>query len=541
MDSDDEFSDQDHGDSHRSIHSHSPSSCISYVDSDEDICTEILLQERPKRVMENDDFVYKVLSVDQIVQHQRNIIDEVNTVLNLSPQITRIILNHYKWDKDTLFENYFESSPQEFFKRAHIVNPFAATTSASTTTTSVRQSQKTKSEDDDEDDDEDEEVEEEQEHICGICFCPYRQLTGLACGHCFCTGCWKQYLANKTCSEGLAHSISCPESDCDILVDYVSFLQLADDVKVVERYQQLITNTFVECNVLMRWCPAPNCSHAIKVNYAEARGVLCKCGHQFCFECGENWHEPASCSWLKKWQRKCQEDSETSNWLAQHTKECPKCNVTIEKDGGCNHMVCKNPTCRYDFCWVCLGSWEPHGSSWYSCNRFDEEDAKQARLAQQQYRSSMARYLHYYNRYMNHQRSMRLEQKLYANVRAKMNEIQEEMSWINVQFLQDAVDVLCECRGTLMYSYVFAFYLGNNNQKIIFEDNQRDMEVATEKISECLEREITVKNLYEIKKKVLDLTQYCQKRRSVLLLHVREGYEKEWWEFVDDLIIPTST
>ena len=26
-------------------------------------------------------------------------------------------------------------------------------------------------------------------------------------------------------------------------------------------------------------------------------------------------------------------------------------------------MVCKK--CRFDFCWVCLGPWEPHGSSWY--------------------------------------------------------------------------------------------------------------------------------------------------------------------------------
>ncbi|KAH8314717.1 hypothetical protein KR074_011808 [Drosophila pseudoananassae] len=521
MNSEEEYSDEDHGDSHRSMHSHSPSSLLSCsnCDSDEDTCTEIVLPERNKRNQDPDDFVYNVLSVDQIVQDQRNIIDEVNNVLSLSPQVTRIILNHFRWDKERLFENYFESSPEDFFHRAHVVNPFekqkeleedpsgAACTSTSCTC---------------------------KEQLCGICYCPCDELKGLGCGHSFCIDCWKQYLANKTCSEGLAHTITCPATDCDILVDYVSFLKLADDAEVVERYQHLITNTFVECNMLMRWCPAPNCTHAIKANYAEPRAVRCKCGHQFCFGCGENWHEPASCSWLKKWLKKCLEDSETSNWIAQHTKECPKCNVTIEKDGGCNHMVCKNPSCRYDFCWVCLGSWEPHGSSWYSCNRFDEEEAKQARLAQEIYRSSMARYLHYYNRYMNHMQSMRMEHKLYANVQSKMDDMQEEMSWIEVQFLRDAVDVLCQCRTTLMYSYVFAFYLRNNNQKIIFEDNQRDMEMATEKISECLEREITVKNLYEVKQKVLDLSHYCQKRRNVLLCHVREGYEKDWWEYIDE-------
>jgi hypothetical protein len=51
-----------------------------------------------------------------------------------------------------------------------------------------------------------------------------------------------------------------------------------------------------------------------------------------------------------------------------------------------------------------------------------------------------------------------------------MEEMQQHnMSWIEVQFLKKAVDVLCLCRQTLMYTYVFAFYLRKNNQSIIFE------------------------------------------------------------------------
>ena len=45
---------------------------------------------------------------------------------------------------------------------------------------------------------------------------------------------------------------------------------------------------------------------------------------------------------------------------------------------------------------------------------------------------------------------------------------QFNMSWIEVQFLKKAVDCLCQCRQTLMYTYVFAFYLQRNNQSIIF-------------------------------------------------------------------------
>jgi len=55
-----------------------------------------------------------------------------------------------------------------------------------------------------------------------------------------------------------------------------------------------------------------------------------------------------------------------------------------------------------------------------------------------------------------------------------MEEMQAlNMTWIEVQFLKKAVDVLCQCRQTLMYTYVFAFFLKRNNQSIIFEVSQQ--------------------------------------------------------------------
>lgn len=94
-----------------------------------------------------------------------------------------------------------------------------------------------------------------------------------------------------------------------------------------------------QCNRLLKWCPSADCTFAIKVQCVEPKPVVCTCGHIFCFECGENWHDAVQCRLLRKWIKKCDDDSETSNWIAANTKECPKCNITIEKDGGCNHMV----------------------------------------------------------------------------------------------------------------------------------------------------------------------------------------------------------
>ena len=48
------------------------------------------------------------------------------------------------------------------------------------------------------------------------------------------------------------------------------------------------------------------------------------------------------------------------------------------------------------------------------------------------------------------------------------------------------------------------YYVRKNNQSVIFEDNQKDLEGTTERLSEYLERDITSENLADIKQKVQD-------------------------------------
>jgi ariadne-1 len=371
---------------------------------------------------------------------------------------------------------------------------------------------------------------------CEICLSMVvpNKMTGLECGHQFCCECWQTYLTVKIVEEGVSQGIMCPANDCDIFVDEVTVYRLLKDPVVIKKYQYLLAVSFVEASRHIKFCPGVGCQNAIRVPYNEPRPVHCECGHWFCFGCGDCAHEPVLCVYLKKWKKKCDDDSETSNWLAANTKECPRCHVTIEKNGGCNHMVCRNAGCKLEFCWVCQGPWEPHGSSWYNCNRYDEKDAKAARDAQARSRAVLERYLHYCNRYMNHLQSAKFEKKLYDSVKHKMEEMQQQgMSWIEVQFLHKAVDVLCMCRNMLMYTYVFAFYLKKNNQSVIFEDNQKDLELATEMLSGYLERNITLDSLVDIKQQVQDKLRYCQQRRQVLLDHVYEGYEQDWWEYTE--------
>ncbi|CAL8074760.1 unnamed protein product [Orchesella dallaii] len=448
--------------------------------SGEDVEFAMEREERGSTERSSDDeYPFQVLSTEQIVQHMVDCIREANVVLQLPPTTMRILLNHFGWDKEKLLEAYYDGDQEQLFREARVVNPTVSRTPIVVPNSGVED--------------------------CEICYMqkPSLMMYGMECGHRFCVQCWSEYLTTKIMEEGMGQTIACAAHNCPILVDDATVMKLVTDPKVKLKYQHLITNSFVQCNRLMRWCPSADCTNAIRVQWVDWRPVTCACTHTFCFQCGNNWHDPVKCVWLKKWLKKCDDDSETSNWIAANTKECPKCNATIEKDGGCNHMVCKNQNCKADFCWVCLGPWEPHGSSWYNCNRYDESEAKAARDAQEKSRAALQRYLFYCNRYMNHMQSLKFENKLYASVKEKMEEMQQHnMSWIEVQFLKKAVDILCQCRQTLMYTYVFAFYLQKTNQSVIFEDNQRDLESATEKLSEYLERDITSENLADIKQKV---------------------------------------
>ena len=74
------------------------------------------------------------------------------------------------------------------------------------------------------------------------------------------------------------------------------------------------------------------------------------CGQKSCFTHDVPWHSELTCTQYDKIIKKA--EKATQNFLDRETKPCPKCGVRITKIGGCNHMVCKVPSCKYEFCWL---------------------------------------------------------------------------------------------------------------------------------------------------------------------------------------------
>lgn len=70
-------------------------------------------------------------------------------------------------------------------------------------------------------------------------------------------------------------------------------------------------------------------------------------------------------------QQLIKNEEETKRWLDENTKRCPNCGANINKNGGCNHMTCKN--CTHEFCWLCMEKYTPnHFSSTSKCKQFDD-------------------------------------------------------------------------------------------------------------------------------------------------------------------------
>jgi ariadne-1 len=118
-----------------------------------------------------------------------------------------------------------------------------------------------------------------------------------------------------------------------------------------------------------------------------------------------------------------------------------------------------------------------------------------------------------------------------------MEELQKssDLSWIEVQFLKKAVDITVSCRTTLKWTYVFAFYLEKTNETALFEDNQRDLEMATETLSELLEAPLEKDDISTLRQAVLDKSVYVNQRQEILLEDTAKGLQDGRWTFFTDI------
>ena len=323
----------------------------------------------------------------------------------------------------------------------------------------------------------------------------------MGCGHTFCKECLKfsfvENIKNRICS------ISCVAEGCDYLLSSEVILNLVEDEKYKSLYLRLLTQSYVDNNEKTVWCPGTDCDLAIRsVSFEGDYNVKCSKGHRSCFKCQKPPHDPLDCRILKKWLQKCNDSSETDNWIVANTWECPRCRVAVQKDGGCNHIHCLK--CGWHWYWACFEEWGEH-----SCQPKERASVKDSRMA-------LERYIKYYDLYANHMNSLKLESKIKiesifkrfeqpieveieTGAKSEFNNkslenVEEKTKVTNGRanfkircLLERANEILKESRSMLMYSYVFAFYLSPGNMATCFEWTQTYLQSNVERLSEFLE------------------------------------------------------
>lgn len=156
----------------------------------------------------------------------------------------------------------------------------------------------------------------------------------------------------------------------------------------------------------------------------------------------------------------------------------------------------------------------------------DEERKAEVEDKKDHSRAALERYLHYYTRFTNHDQSLKMETEAKIKTEEKVKEMEMEGSntWMDCQYLVEANEALHECRYSLRYTYVYAFYLDKtSNLKANFEMQQSELERQTEELAGYLERDVK-----DIKRTdVVHCFQMAKKRLTNLLEIVDKGEEKD--------------
>ncbi|KJA21517.1 hypothetical protein HYPSUDRAFT_67648 [Hypholoma sublateritium FD-334 SS-4] len=208
-------------------------------------------------------------------------------------------------------------------------------------------------------------------HECPVCLSEASPPVALACGHAFCRACLKRYLLAGGAQRRFPLACLGAGATCAARIP----LALAKALLAVDEFNSLVGAAFAshvaKNAAAFRFCPTAGCSQVYRAaprtttaggarGSGRVGGVIVQCAAclaRTCAACDAPAHEGLTCG-------EAGDGGELfADWAADAgVKQCPSCRMGIEKEAGCNHMVCT--MCHTHICWVCSKTF-PNGDGIY--------------------------------------------------------------------------------------------------------------------------------------------------------------------------------
>ncbi|XP_056015289.1 uncharacterized protein LOC125676304 isoform X2 [Ostrea edulis] len=191
---------------------------------------------------------------------------------------------------------------------------------------------------------------------CGICFCEIEESDIYrleSCGHPYCRDCIKMNI--ESAIRNKEFPLKCFHDKCDVLWAWKDFVNMT---KSGFCSLQNILNSSLSCFVMgnkdkVRYCIMPDCPMVYKVSDVGGRIVCDVCRTSMCSKCHVEYHNGISCVMYQ--MENSNDETGLKKWMHQdpnNRRLCPNCFAGIEKNGGCQHMECRD--CKSHICWICM-------------------------------------------------------------------------------------------------------------------------------------------------------------------------------------------
>lgn len=166
-----------------------------------------------------------------------------------------------------------------------------------------------------------------------------------------CRDCYATWIVSQLENNGW-QQVKCPGTTCKINLEYEEIKAYATK-EVFERYDALQTRGLLSSDPNFRWCRGQGCTSG-QIHDAREVGDLFTCLHcraSYCIVHGSAHDASESCREYDDRTREEKERNErekevkaSEDALGKLSKRCPnkKCNSPIQKNGGCNHIICKS-------------------------------------------------------------------------------------------------------------------------------------------------------------------------------------------------------